>query len=70
MTTATSGGIARVLIDNPTANALSERVCAELLAAIDAAEADPAVMAVVIAAEGRHWSAGTDIRDLELPDAT
>ncbi|MCB2150252.1 MAG: enoyl-CoA hydratase/isomerase family protein, partial [Rhodobacteraceae bacterium] len=70
VTTATSGGIARVLIDNPTANALSERVCAELLAAIDAAEADPAVMAVVIAAEGRHWSAGTDIRDLELPDAT
>ncbi|MCT8330718.1 enoyl-CoA hydratase-related protein [Albidovulum sediminis] len=64
---ATSGGIATLLIANPPVNALSREVRADLLAAIEAAEADPAVMAIVLAADGRTWSTGIDLRDHDRP---
>jgi 3-hydroxyacyl-CoA dehydrogenase len=54
-----------VTIDNPPVNALSEGVPEGLMAAIDAAEADSLVTAVVIAAAGRTFVAGADISLLE-----
>jgi 3-hydroxyacyl-CoA dehydrogenase len=58
-------GVALVRIDNPPVNALSTGVPEGLAAAIDAAERDPAIHAVVIMGAGRQFIAGADIKDLE-----
>lgn len=55
------GDILVATIDNPPVNALSNAVRAGLLAAIDAVEADPALAALVIRAEGRLFSGGADV---------
>ncbi len=60
-----SGGVAVVAIDNPPVNALSPGVPEGLLAAIDGAEFDPAVIAVVVIGAGRTFIAGADIKQLE-----
>lgn len=54
-----------VLVDNPPVNALSPGVPEALEAAIDAAEADPAIEAIIVMAAGRTFVAGADIRTLE-----
>ncbi len=56
-------GVALISIDNPPVNALSQAVRRGLLAAIDAAEADPAILGLVIRSTGRNFSAGADIRE-------
>lgn len=61
------GGVAVLAIDNPPVNALSAGLRAALLAALQEAEADPAIAAVVVGAEGRTWPAGADIREFDLP---
>jgi enoyl-CoA hydratase len=61
----TSGGIAEVVIDFPPVNALPVRGWFELAEAIAAAGADPAVRAVVVAAEGRGFCAGVDIKEMQ-----
>ncbi len=61
----TRGQILVVTIDNPPVNALSDGVPDGLMAAVDAAEADSAVTAVVIVCAGRTWVAGADITLLE-----
>jgi 3-hydroxyacyl-CoA dehydrogenase len=63
--TQTRGAVRVVTIDNPPVNALSAGVPEALLAAIDEAEADPAVDALVFASAGRTWVAGADITLLE-----
>jgi 3-hydroxyacyl-CoA dehydrogenase len=60
-----TGGVAVAAIDNPPVNALSPGVPEGILAAIDAAERDPAVIAVVVIGAGRTFIAGADIKELE-----
>ena len=54
-----------VYVDNPPVNALSPGVREGLVAAIEAAEADTDVAAVVILGAGRTFTAGADIAELE-----
>ncbi len=58
-------GIAEVVIDFPPVNALPVRGWFELADALAAAAADPAVRAVVLAAEGRGFCAGVDIKEMQ-----
>jgi methylglutaconyl-CoA hydratase len=61
-------GVAELTLDSPAnRNALSARVRRELLAALDAAEADPAVRVVLISHTGPAFSAGLDLREV-TPD--
>jgi 3-hydroxyacyl-CoA dehydrogenase len=61
----TAGDIAVVEIDNPPVNALSHGVPEGLIQAIEDAERNPAIRAVVILGAGRTFVAGADIKDLE-----
>ena len=66
------GDVAVISIANPPVNALSIHagVVDALSAAFDAAIADAEVRAIVIAGEGRLFSAGADIGDFDSPPAT
>ena len=58
-------GVLRLTLDRPQQyNALSEEMLAALRAALDDAAADPAVRVVVIAAAGKAFCAGHDLRQL------
>jgi 3-hydroxyacyl-CoA dehydrogenase len=57
------GDVAVIEIDNPPVNATSQAVRAGLVSALAAALADPAVAAIVIAAAGRTFVAGADIKE-------
>jgi 3-hydroxyacyl-CoA dehydrogenase len=59
--------LALILIDNPPVNATSQAVRQGLVAAIEAANADAGVEAIVIACEGRTFVAGADIREFGKP---
>ena len=61
------GRVSVVTIDNPPVNALSAAVRRGLWQALAAAEADPNVAAVVLAAEGRTFPAGADITEFGRP---
>lgn len=61
------GNILLVTVDNPPVNALGVDVRRGLVAAIDAAEANPAVRAVLIVGAGRNFIAGADIREFGKP---
>jgi len=61
----TSGGVAEVIIDFPPVNALPVRGWFDLADAVTAAGDDAAVRAVVIAAEGRGFCAGVDIKQMQ-----
>ncbi|HTC90673.1 MAG TPA: 3-hydroxyacyl-CoA dehydrogenase NAD-binding domain-containing protein, partial [Bryobacteraceae bacterium] len=63
---ATSDGVAVITINNPPVNALSPGVPEGLLAALDVAEEDPLVHAIVIIGGGRTFIAGADIKELEM----
>jgi 3-hydroxyacyl-CoA dehydrogenase len=58
-------GVAVIAIDNPPVNALSPGVPEGLAAALDAAEGDAGVVAVVIRGAGKTFVAGADIHTLE-----
>ena len=56
------GGWHRLVLDRPAKlNALTTGMITDLLAAIDAAEADPACRAVVLTGEGRGFCAGQEV---------
>ena len=57
--------VAEVVIDFPPVNALPVRGWFDLAEAITAAGADPDVRAVVLAAEGRGFCAGVDIKEMQ-----
>jgi enoyl-CoA hydratase/carnithine racemase len=58
-------GVVTLTLNRPTAfNALSEEMLAALQDALDTAGRDPAVRAVVIAAAGRAFCAGHDLRQM------
>jgi len=61
------GDVAIILANNPPVNALSAAVRRGLVEAIESAEADPAVKAVVIACEGQTFFAGADIKEFGQP---
>lgn len=61
------GDIAILWVDNPPVNALSQVVREGLVKGIARAEADEATKAVVIAARGRTFMAGADIREFGKP---
>jgi len=62
----TQDGVAVITINNPPVNALSPGVPEGLVAALDAAQKDASVRAVVIIGGGRTFIAGADIKELEL----
>ena len=60
-------GIAEVIIDYPPVNALPVRGWYDLAAAVAAASADPGTRAVILAAAGRGFCAGVDIKEMQQP---
>ncbi|MEN3336374.1 MAG: 3-hydroxyacyl-CoA dehydrogenase [Acidobacteriota bacterium] len=63
--TETRGATRVVFIDNPPVNALHAGIAGELIAALDAANRDPAVAGIVVLGAGRTFVAGADITTLE-----
>jgi enoyl-CoA hydratase len=61
----TGDGIAEVVIDFPPVNALPMDGWHDLAAAVTAAGADPGTRVVVLAAEGRGFCAGVDIKEMQ-----
>jgi 2-(1,2-epoxy-1,2-dihydrophenyl)acetyl-CoA isomerase len=62
----TERGVATVTLDRPEKlNALNAQMIAEVKAALDDAERDPAVRAVVISGAGRAFCSGQQVTDLE-----
>ncbi len=60
-----AGHVATVTMARPrAANALSSEMIDELDAALTLAEADPDVRVIVLAAEGAHFSAGHDLKEI------
>ena len=62
-----TAGVATIVLDNPPVNALGQALRAALLAALARAAADPEVAVVIIAAAGRSWPVGADIREFGKP---
>jgi enoyl-CoA hydratase len=61
----TEGGVTLIRLNRPQAlNALNSQLMAELIAALDAAEADEAVRCVVITGSDRAFAAGADIKEM------
>jgi enoyl-CoA hydratase len=58
-------GIAEVVIDFPPVNALPVRGWQDLAAAVTRAGADPETRVVILAAEGRGFCAGVDIKEMQ-----
>ena len=58
------GAVLRLTLDNPPANALSLAVMQRLLAALDEARDDKVVRVIVIAAAGKLFSAGHDLKEM------
>lgn len=58
------GPVLRLTIENPPANLLSLAVMAALQAELDAARADNSTRVVVIAAAGKLFSAGHDLKEM------
>jgi 3-hydroxyacyl-CoA dehydrogenase len=63
ITHATHGPVAVIGINNPPVNALSPGVPEGLAAALQSAQSDPAITAIVIIGEGRTFVAGADINE-------
>ena len=64
----TEDGIADVVIDFPPVNALPAQGWYDLAAAVTAAGADPATRVVILAATGRGFCAGVDIKEMQRLD--
>ncbi|MEP6943742.1 MAG: 3-hydroxyacyl-CoA dehydrogenase NAD-binding domain-containing protein [Betaproteobacteria bacterium] len=63
-------GIAVITLDNPPVNGLGHAVRAALVEAIDAAQADAGVRAIVVTGAGKVFSGGADIREFNTPKST
>jgi len=61
----TDGAVATITLDRPdAANAQNTEMLEELDRALDLADADDAVRVVVLAGEGKHFSAGHDLKEI------
>ncbi|PJI99053.1 3-hydroxyacyl-CoA dehydrogenase [Acidovorax sp. 69] len=67
VTAALRGDVLVVTIDNPPVNALGAAVRQGLLAAMEQAQADAAVAAVLLVGAGKAFIAGADIREFGQP---
>jgi len=63
-------GIAEVMIDFPPVNALPAHGWTDLARALTAAGEDPGVRAVILAARGRGFCAGVDIKEMQATPRT
>lgn len=70
VTTALQGDVLVVTVDNPPVNALGAAVRQGLLAAMQQAQADAAVAAVLLVGAGKAFIAGADIREFGKPPVT
>ena len=61
----TAGGIAEVVIDFPPVNALPVQGWYDLASAVAAAGAEASTRAVILAAAGRGFCAGVDIKEMQ-----
>jgi 3-hydroxyacyl-CoA dehydrogenase len=62
-------GIAVLILDNPPVNGLGFALRRGLVEALETAQQDPTVRAVVITGGGRSFSGGADIREFNTPQA-
>jgi 3-hydroxyacyl-CoA dehydrogenase len=62
-------GIAVLELDNPPVNSLGIELREALVAALERANADPGVEAIVIIGSGSVFSGGADIREFGTPKA-
>ncbi|HEY0525830.1 MAG TPA: enoyl-CoA hydratase-related protein, partial [Stellaceae bacterium] len=62
MTLSVEGGVAIIRIDSPPVNALGPQSITPVLAALQAAQADPAVTAIVLAGANGTFSGGADMK--------
>ena len=61
----TNGAVTLIRLNRPEAlNALNDQLMSELTAALDAAEADPNIRAMVITGSDRAFAAGADIKEM------
>lgn len=60
-------GVALLTIKNPPVNAMSQPVRHAIAQAMDQAEAEPSIQAVVIRGDGWLFCAGADIREFDAP---
>src|SRR4051794_9332709 len=60
-----SGGIAEIVMENPPVNALTVKGWFDLADLVRRLGADPAVRVVILAAEGRGFNAGVDIKEMQ-----
>ena len=58
-------GIAEVVMDNPPVNALTVQGWLDLANAVNAAGDNPATRVVILAAEGKGFNAGVDIKEMQ-----
>src|SRR5450755_1217755 len=65
VTLSTHDAVAVITVDNPPVNALSPGVPEGILAALDTAERDTSVRAIVMICAGRTFISGADIKELE-----
>ncbi|WP_193175391.1 enoyl-CoA hydratase [Oricola nitratireducens] len=61
-----NGPVLRLTLSNPPANALSIATMEAMMAALEDARSDDAVRVIVIAAAGKVFSAGHDLKELTL----
>src|SRR5260370_19519968 len=64
----TDGGVAEVVLAFPPVNALPAQAWLDLADIIAGAGDDPGVRAVVLAAAGRGFCAGVDIKEMQRTD--
>jgi 3-hydroxyacyl-CoA dehydrogenase len=60
-------GVRLLTLDNPPVNALGYATCAELVPAVEAAAADPAVTTVIFTGANGMFSGGADVNDFSTP---
>jgi enoyl-CoA hydratase len=63
-----SDGVAEVVMDNPPVNALTVAGWFELADTVRRLGADPEVRVVILAAEGRGFNAGVDIKEMQATE--
>ncbi len=61
--TAVAGGVARVTLDHPPLNILTRALLAELRGVLDHLATDRELRVLVLAAAGKHFSAGADVAE-------
>ncbi|WP_153075349.1 3-hydroxyacyl-CoA dehydrogenase NAD-binding domain-containing protein [Paraburkholderia bonniea] len=66
----TRDGIAVITLNHPPVNGLGHASRAGIVAGLDAAQADPAITAIVLTGAGKVFSGGADITEFNTPKAT